>query len=55
MKEMPHKPGFVEKELRRIASKHPEPVSERYFQTLVAEALLMILERLPPPGDGESS
>ena len=42
---MPHKDGWVEQELHRIAAGFEVPVSERHFQILVAEALLMLLTR----------
>jgi hypothetical protein len=41
---MPHKNGWVESELLRIAE-GSAPVSDRHFQILVAEALLMLLNR----------
>lgn len=49
MANLPHKEGFVEQELRRIAS--DLPVSDQHFKIVVAEALLILLSRTAPPGD----
>jgi hypothetical protein len=40
----PHKRGYVEKELIRIAEGEA-PVGEQHFQMLIAEVLLMLLDR----------
>lgn len=45
--EFPHKEGYVERELERIASDYLEPRDERLVRALFAEALLMLLRREP--------
>jgi hypothetical protein len=40
---MPHKPGFIERELRLVASDYLNHGRQDYFNMLVAEALLMLL------------
>jgi hypothetical protein len=42
-----HKPGYVEAELRRIAT-DPYNASAEHSRAVFAEALLMLLARLPP-------
>lgn len=44
-----HKDGWVEKELERIVSNYLKQSDDpRYFQMLVAEALLILLKRTKP-------
>ena len=43
---LPHKLGFIEQELERVAADYLELHDERFVRALFAEALLMILRRL---------
>ena len=44
-----HKHGFVEAELKKIADDYlHNAVDQRYFNMLVAEALLILLKRREP-------
>jgi len=42
------KKGWVERELHRVVDNYLEPQDQRFFNSLVAEALLILLERTKP-------